>query len=313
MNNSICLLVFMVILIGPFGIAQINSATNDITPSKALIIFTRESWGCLNGQEVKEDVSAKIAKDDCNFAIIQEIKNPEDIFNRYELYLIFPAKPVNGLTGNFVVKFWCNNDKPETKAYFSMDHARLYKKKGGNWILSIRAKGNGFIHAKMLYSRAPEIRQALFSCPEAGVLQPNQLTFFNVYPLEGNFDGVPQQKLGGKWQTLELTLNPIFLEGAVSVDKCQTFLDILDKQFAVTGRPMVWERKKIQAETIQKLSSQTGVSSEDKIFQVLLKADDGTMTKVSSYRFLPHLRQKLALKNPDGKLIGAELWLRAGL
>lgn len=236
MNIFVFLKVMVGALIIGIGVTQIGCATNDVRPSKALIILTRASWGCLNEQDVKEDVSSRIAEDDGNYATIEEIKNPEDVFSRQELHLIFSATSVNELAGSFVVKFWCDNDKPETKASFSMEWASL-RQRGKEWVLSTKVKASGFIHVQMLYSRAPEIRQAWFSCPAAGVLEPYQLTFFSAYPLEGEFGGVPQQKLSGQWQTLDLTVNPLFLEEAVSVDKCQMFLDLLDKEFAVSGSP----------------------------------------------------------------------------
>ncbi|MCK4790370.1 MAG: hypothetical protein KAV87_41920 [Desulfobacteraceae bacterium] len=303
------LLTFMITIGGILCIAQINSTIDNIIPSKAFIIFTQKSWGCLIGQEVKEDVSAKIAKDDYVYANIQEIKNPEDVFNRNELYLIFPAKPVNELDGNFVVKFWCDFDQPQKKAYLSMDYAKIYKKDSGKWILLVKIKGNGFVHVQMLYSRLPVIRQALFSCPQAGVYQPSRRTFFSAYPLEGRFDGVPQQILSDEWKTLKLAFNPIFLEGAVLVDNCQAFFAMLDEEFAIAGQTMVWERKKIQVDTIKMLIDQACKLTKEKTFQVLLKLDDGSTIYVDSDNFVPHLRQKLAIKNPDGKLIGAELWL----
>ena len=289
-----------------------NSANHNSTPPKGLIIYTAESWGCLEGQEIREDVSTLIANEDNNSATIQEIKNPEDVFNRNELYLIFPAKPVNELDGNFVVKFWCDFDQPQKKAYLSMDYAKIYKEDSGKWILLVKIRGNGFVHVQMLYSRLPVIRQAWFSCPQAGVYQPSRRTFFSVYPLEGRFDGIPQQILSDEWKTLKLTFNPIFLEGAVLVDNCQAFFAMLDEEFAIAGQTMIWEREKIQVDTIKTLIDQACTLTKEKTFQVLLKLDDGSTIYVDSDNFVPHLRQKLAIKNPDGKLIGAELWLRVG-
>ncbi len=310
MSISVFLKVFAGILLVGAGIAQIGCATNDIAPSKALIIFTRASWGCLNGQELKEDVSSNITKDDGNYATVEEIKNPEDVFNRNELYLIFPAAPLNQMAGNFVAEFWCDSDQPETDASFSVEWASL-RQKGNEWVLSTKIKGTGFIHVQMLYSRAPEMRQAWFSCPAAGVREPNQLTFFNAYPLDGEFGGVPQQKLSGQWQTLDLTVNPLFLEEAVSVDKCQMFLDSLDKEFAVSGGPLVWDGNRIQVETVRAIANHAAPGGEN-IFQLLLRADDGTTTQLGADDFVPQVRQKVALKSSDGKLVGAELWLRAG-
>lgn len=310
MNNAKYLFIPPTIIIVILAILiPMNSANHNSIPIKGLVIYTAESWGCLEGQKVRKDVSNMIANADNISATIQEIRNPEDVFNRNELYLIFPAKPVNKLEGNFVVKFWCDFGQAQKKAYLSMDYAEIYKNDSGKWVLLVKIRGNGFVHVQMLYSRLPEIRQAWFSCPQADVYQPSRHTFFNVYPLEGRFDGVPLQILSDEWKTSKLTFNPIFLEGAVYVDNCQAFFDMLDNEFAIADQSMVWERKKIQVDTIKTLIDQACTFTKDKTFQVLLKVDDGSTIYIDSDNFVPHLRQKLAIKNPDGKLIGAELWL----
>jgi hypothetical protein len=309
MKISILLECFVAILLGGTGISQIGCTIDEITPSKALIVFTRSSWGCLGGQDVKEDVSKKVANDDDNYATIDEIKNPEDVFNRYELYLIFPARAVTQVSGSFVVKLWCDNDEPKITGSLSTDWVSLHQK-GKEWVMTTKVKGTGFLHVQMLYSRSPELRRGFFSCRGEGMREPYQLTFFNAYPFEGEFGGLPRQKLSPQWQTLDLTLNPIFLEEAASVDTCQAFLDLLDKRFAVSGSPLVWELSKIETETIQTVAGQVLAGGENR-FQLVLKADDGSVTNVGSGNFVPHLRQKLALRRLDGKLVGAELWLRA--
>jgi hypothetical protein len=75
---------------------------------------------------------------------------------------------------------------------------------------------------------------------------------------------------------------------------------------------MVWEREKIKVDTIKTLVEQARTFTKEKTFQVLLKIDDGSTIYVGSDNFVPHLRQKLSIKNLDGKLMGAELWLRVG-
>lgn len=310
MNISIFLKTLLGILICGVGFSLIYCENNHILPGRALVIFTRESWGCLSGQEIKEDVSITIGRDDGNYVTIEEIKNPEDIFNRYEIFLIFPAILVNQLPGNFVVKFWCDNDQSEEKAYLSMEWASLHKR-AKEWILTTKLKSNGFVHIQMLYSRMPEIRQAWFSCQGEGTGELYQLTFFNAYPLEGEFGSVPEQKLNGKWERLDLTFNPIFLEESRAVDRCQLFLNVLDRQFAIKDSSLVWDSAKVDEGTIRSLVIQSTV--ETKELDVMLRKDDRTIIQIGSESFVPHVRQKLALRNPDGKLVGGEIWLRANL
>jgi len=311
MNTSLSMLMSMVFLPCGFDCGEITSAINDSTPATALVILNRESSGCPNGQIVKEDVTIEISKEDNRSATIYEIKNPEDIFDRNELYLLFPAMPVNGLTGDFVVKLWCNSERPEIKAYISLDYAKLHRDPDENWVVSAKVKGNGLIHAKLLYSREAEVRNAWVSCPDAEIYEPYALTFFNVYPLTGHLT-IQQEKLSDRWQTLVLQFNSMLSKSAVDIDRCQTLLAALDKQFS-NDRPLLWDRKKVQAGILPMVASKANVFTEKVAFQILLKADDGITIRSDSNNFVPHLRQKLALKNPDGNLVGAELWLKASL
>jgi hypothetical protein len=205
-----------------------------------------------------------------------------------------------------VLKFWCIGDQPMKKASFSMDIAAL-RRAEKSWLFSSKVKGDGFVRAQMLYSRRAEIRQGWFSCREAGGQPPHQVSFFNAYPLEGELAGLPKQKMTGKWQTLELAIDPLFLEGALTVGKCQLFLELMDRDFAVKEDSLIWEYEKVRTEAIRKLIAKSG--EED--FHVLIRADDRTKVLVGADNFVPHMRQKLALRKRDGTLVGAELWLRA--
>ncbi|UCH94226.1 MAG: hypothetical protein JSV88_28690 [Candidatus Aminicenantes bacterium] len=301
------------ILIITFGSLLMASQNVEPIPLKGVIIYTSESWGCLGGQEIKKDVSASIASKDDSAATIQEIKNPEDVSNRYELYLVFPAYQINGLSGSFAARFRCSSDSPIKSAFFSVDFARVAKKDNGDWTLSLRVRSNGFVRADMLYSKKPEIMPGWFYCPEAPDGEPARVRFFYVFPLEGSFAGLPGGKLSRNWQDVELTFNPLFLEQSVYIDKCQALFSMLAQEFAVQyDDQMAWEFEKINSKNLQGIVNQAISALKGKGFQVVLKFTDGKKIDVGSDNFVPHLRQQLAIKLPEGKLMGAELLLRAG-
>lgn len=301
-------MIFFVLL----GMTMPNCATDvtkpqDLVPEKALVILTRESMGCLNKQTLIQEASDLVARDDGKAVTLHEIKNPEDVSNRNELYLLFPAQSVAQLSGFFVLKFWCDSDQPEP-ASLSVDHAAM-RRRGNDWSFALEIKSDGFVHAQMLYSRRPEFTTAAFTYPEADVREPMQVTFYRAYPLEGELGGVPSQKLADKWQTLELRVNPFSLEVASFVDACERLLEEMDKNFAPRGATLVWQSEKVKAETLRSLASTAATGKAT--LHVVLKLDDGRVIKTNEDNFVPHLRQKLVLKTADGKLIGAELWLRA--
>jgi len=90
MNDYSFLLIPVFIIIGSLGCTQIDGANNDITASRAFVILTSESWGCLNGQEIKQDVTDLLKRDDDKFAKIPEIKNPT-LRPEFPSFLLKPA------------------------------------------------------------------------------------------------------------------------------------------------------------------------------------------------------------------------------
>jgi hypothetical protein len=298
---------FLLLEMTMLNCATDNAKSPDLLPEKALLILTRESMGCLNSQTLTQDATELVSSEDGKAIAIREIKNPEDVSNRNELYLLFPAEQVNQLPGFFILKLGCDSDQP-TPASVSIDHAVL-RRRGSEWIVVLKAKSDGFVRAQLLYSRRPEFVTAWFTYPEADVREPVQVTFYRAYALEGELGGVPAQKLAGKWQTLEITLAPFSLDQARFADICQQILEEMDKNFARQGEPLVWPHEKLQVESLRSLIRK--VTAGKSVVQAVLKLDNGSVIQTNGDNFAPHLRQKLVLKQKDGRLIGVELWLRA--
>jgi len=290
---------------------QVNgNPINSVLPSRALIIISSESWGCLNRQEIEHDVTNKVSSRDCNYTRIQEIKNPEDVLKRRELHLIFEARLLLDVPGYLIFKFWCHEDKPDQIAQLSMDFAELYKQKDSDWRLSISAKGNGFANANLFYSRTPELQDIIVTCPEAGIYRPYELTYFNMVPVEANFDDFFTNRLEESWCTTELNLTKNMLSGVEKLDKCQAFLATLNDKFSFKNQYLIWDQNKINEDILRQLNENKDSSTAGKKFLIRLKTDDKRIIIPSPYQFPPHLRQKLMLKNVNGTLTGAELWLR---
>ncbi len=308
--SDFCLFLFTITVLNPSFAGNDDHTKNHVALSKALIISHSESWGCLNAQQLLEDITAAVAAEDDRFAMIQEIKNREDIVRHNEMYLVFPANQICGLNGYLVLKLGCSSDGPHEQAYFQLEFAKLYQNTDRIWNFSLRGRGNGSLHARLLYSQTPEIRKAMWSCREAGESELAPVTFFNAYPVNGRFDEIPLQLLNDKWQMLELKLHPYFLEGSAHIDRCQGLLYILDGHFAVEGDFLIWKRARISSESLRKIALSAGKSGGKNEYQIMLKIDDRTQINTASYNFSPHIRQKLALRNDDGSLTGAELWLR---
>jgi len=307
--SDLYLFLVVIAFFNPFLSGHNDQSKNQVELSKALIISHSESWGCLNAQQLIEDITPKVGAENDQFATIREIKNREDIVRRNELYLIFPANRISGLNGYYVLKLGCSSDDPHQQAYLQLEYAKLYQNTDRIWTFSLRARGKASIHARLLYSQTPEIREAMWSCREAADLEPAPVTFFNAYPVEGRFDEMPPQLCNDRWQILELKLHPFFLEGAANVDRCQGLLQMLDGHFSDEGDFLLWKRARISAESLRKLALQAGKSGKKDVYQIMLKIDDRTEINTAAHNFSPHLRQKLALRNADGSLTGAELWL----
>ena len=304
--SSIILTVILAILI------PMSSANQNPILLKGFIIYTAESWGCLEGQEIREDVSTLISSADNNSATIQEIRNPEDVFNRYELYIIFPAERINGLNGSFAAMFRCESSGPDFNALLSVDEARVFQKEDQTWAIALKVKGNGFFTARMFYSQKPEMMRGWYSGLGARNQPPVQIQFYNVFPLEGDFGRMPPENLSGEWQNLELHFNPFFLEQSVAVDKCQALFEMLVAEFSVDGDSMLWKLEEITPETLQSLSQRAVASLGEQTFQVLLKLQDRRTLYSNLDNFVPHFRQPLAVRLSNGRLLGAEVWLRSG-
>ena len=160
-----------------------------------------------------------------------------------------------------------------------------------------------------MYSRKAEIREAWFSCPESGNYTPYPIKVFYSYPLDGKLSIISDTKMDLKWQNVNIKIEPLILQRAVAVDECQSLLEILDSKLRTRDGWLIWEYDKVKLDIIRQLAVSNGAES----FDVYIEDDGGRRFLMGQENFVPHIRQKLVLKRSNGSLVGAELWLRAGL
>ena len=149
-----------------------------IPSTDAIVVLTQESMGCLNKQTLEQNVFHYLANEDSKAVIVQEIKNSEDISNRYELYISFPASSIGNTPSFLILKLWCNSSHLKATS-LSVDHAIL-KRKAKDYVIDLKAKTNGVIQAQLLYSLRPQFNTTLVTYPEADVLEPTKVTFFSA-------------------------------------------------------------------------------------------------------------------------------------
>jgi hypothetical protein len=174
----------------------------------------------------------------------------------------------------------------------------------------MRLNGKGFVHSRVLYSRDPEFRQALFSCIEAGDPTPHRLTFFSAYPLGVRLAGVPEDEMKGGWQNLVFPIEPTILDAAVHVDRCLSVFNALDRRLSVPGRPLLWQGEIIGEGVFREVLDDTATLGRVEMARVMLRIDDRTRIQIGPGNFIPQLRRKLAVENPDGSLLGATFTIR---
>ena len=293
------------------GCSTSESKGMDIYPEKALIIFTQENWGCLVGQKLKEDVTAPMAKDDGQFARLDEIKNPTDVDNRYELFLSFPAKEIDGLPGYYILKLGIAHEQPMEEGYLLIDQAKIVDSENG-YSFRLKAKTKGMLRADLLYGKHPQLKVGLFSCTEAGLFEPEETSFFSAYEIEPDL-GVKSKKLNKEWDEVDIPIDSFLLEKGRFIDECEGLLDALNNEFSASEDfAFLWDKSKVTTKDIKQIASKVERGKELKFdVSVKMRYKDKSVEVNSNGGglFVPELRQKVSLKESNGQLTGGEVWV----
>lgn len=280
-----------------------NLVSNRIWPGRAFIMDSIGDRESLKRQTILAEVTEQICKENLLVVQVEELRRFGDLLNRSELVLCFSAKFINRLEGYFLIKLGCHNPL-EKGAVLWVDQAYL-QKKGQEWQVVIRAKSDGFLTVQMLYSRVPELRRNW--CFQSGNdNQPQIVESLYAYALPDSFLQVLPNGSLKEWKKISLRIEPALFAEAVKLDRCQQLLESLSCYLTVGGEPFVWKRSLINNETLREITRQAGLENTSKL---VIITDQGMKLPVGEADFTPELRQTIALKNSDGTLVKAELWI----
>ena len=309
---GLCVILYCLIGLVLGGCSTSESKGMDIYPEKALIIFTQENWGCLVGQKLKEDVTALVTEDDGQFARLDEIKNPEDVDNRYELYLSFPAKEIDGLPGYYVLKLYIEQEEPMEDGHLLIDQAKIVDSENG-YSFRLKAKTKGmFLWADLLYGKHSELKEGFFSCPDADLYEPQEMSFFSAYEVYSDLD-IHFRELPGGWSEVDIPIDSFFLEEGRLVDQCEELLDVLDEELsAFKGLAFLWADTSVTIENIERIVSQMehGKTFRYSVSTEIIEEDSSEELNISGEESIPVLRQRITvIKKSNGQPTGGQVWI----
>lgn len=275
-------------------------------PETAFIVFTREAWGCIEGQEIVEDVTPLLATaDEGRPAVLQEIKNPEDVNNRSEYYLFFPAQEVAGLAGYLVLRLGVASREPGVPGVLSLVRA-VVTGDGEGLAFSLKANVSGLIRADLLYAGDCRPATGMFACPAAELFEPVKVEFLKCYPVRTE---IPPTfaKHDGQWDEIIIPLDRFSLMKAGDTAACFELLSRLDRSFSSSKEyAFLWDESKITAQSLGMISSPLEEPHRLRFhvkIELLSKRGRREIARDPT-SFVPDLQQAIACRNERGDITG---------
>lgn len=296
----------LITLIGCVGAVGISCKPKriEITPQKALVIFTQESWGCIQKQIIDTDVTKSLTQKEKESVTIKEIKNPEDVNNRHELFLCFDGKQVNKLEGYYVLGLNIYHPQPSKNGYFTINQAKMIKQ-DKNWVISLKIKGIGTLKPELFYSRSPGINPIFHSCPEADI-KAFKTTLLKAYKIP---KGLEEHTLSEEWAVINIPINDYFLEQGRLIDRCEEVLDALEKIHSSKSEYLfLWERDKISEKRIKDMVKKIENERKDFKFNITIKFADERII-IGESGLVPVLQQSLTIKTSKTELVSGSIWI----
>ena len=285
-----------------------------VQPQRAFLVFTRESWGCLVGQEIKADVTTLISGDQGPGVRWEEIKNPEDRQDRLELYLYFSAGPVSGLPGYLVLKLGVGSTDPEKPGEVRLKNAILSQDVQGP-VFELQGAVRGDLAADLLYARDFHLHQGLFACPEASLFEPRDLHFLKAYAVKTGLN-VVMAKPGAQEGSIGIPLTGFWLNQTREVAAGAELLDLLEQKFKVDDKStFLWDKARVTSQALAGLASawEQGKGLKSHIALKLRDRQGTREIRRAPIPFNPQLLQKIAIQEAPGRITGGEVWIAVDL
>jgi hypothetical protein len=301
-------LVMGMMVTGTLDILGANAVV--IPPSQGYVVFTRETWGCVAEQKIVEDATVALTRRDGHSVRIEETKGHEDVQNRKELYVYFPAKEVNGLVGYYILRAHIQHQDPKIIGELVVDQAPLMLV-SGEWVIELISKTIGTLQVSLLYGRHAGLSSGYLACPEAGQFEPRAMSFVRAYRAESLLTFTSEPSDGG-WTRTVVPMKARLLQEAQEMDRCEELLDRLEKRYSSAGNlTFVWDKVKVTKQEVENIVSilEKETGRRYKVSIEVQEKKQRTELGRNNRLFVPKIRQKIALKDPRGVFTAGEVWI----
>jgi hypothetical protein len=217
--------------------------------------------GMIN-QNVMADISTGIRQGEKEGIQITSGKILEDYQITDEFVFIFPAEPINGLKGQFILTLRVQSVDPTTPGILRIRRVWMVKSREQVSVM-VEMKVNASVNERWAYTRHPDVRlvyNALFDDPDT-VLE-GKVFHQSVFP----FQPSKYRQLGieAGWSTVEFVLVSQLIEHSRLIDYCEMLLEALNEKFtAKTGYYLHWTKSLVTHQGIE-----TGASEmENRLLQ----------------------------------------------
>ena len=292
------------------GDGTMVAAQGEIMPAKAYLVFTKESWGCLGGQEIVADVTEDLNASGEKPVLVTEVKNPEDVDNRMELYLYYPAREISGLAGYYVLRLGVQGSEAQLPETLWLAKAALVHE-GQDLSFRLKAKTTGQLQSDLLYAGDTRLVSGFFTCAAAGLFEANSMKFLQSYPVHTQI-AFTVMKIDSKWDKVTIPLEDFQLKEAEAIATCYGLLNGMEKEFSVSKEHLfLWDQSKLTPDGLGGIASSLE-KGQKYGFNVNIELEGPLGTREiqrDPTPFIPQLRQMIAARNARGKITGGSVMI----
>lgn len=267
---------------------------------RALIIRNENNMGMVI-QNIRADISEQLRQGVDKDVQITSGKILEDYQDTDEFLLLFPAEPINGLKGDFILALSVQSIDPTKTGILKIRRAWMVQS-GDQFSVQLEMKANTTINKRWAYTRHPNVRQVhfrMFDDPD-NVLE-GQVFHQAVFPVQSSTS--LQVRSGDGWTTEEFILVPQLIKQSQLIDRCEMLLEALDEKFtAKTGEFLQWSKPLVTLNGIETVASEVENHSlrQGKLisFNITVELNGQEITRKK--RIQPLLQHSLTLIQEDG-------------
>jgi hypothetical protein len=218
----------------------------------------------------------------------------EDYRSLQRLVVSFPAAPVNGLSGYFLLSL-----QPQSQGSVWFQQAGLYRS-GSRHYARVHVKSETQVEGRWAYSRRPETQPvALAAFDDPYEIFEAERFRRSEYP-----DSLPasfQLAASTEWTWQEIELPSQLIKTSVSLDHCEVLLDRMDLKFRREGDgPLCWQEELVTMEELERAAAESEMDATggEQRFNILLEY--GNRELILGKRIQPIVRYPVTLIGVEG-------------